>query len=30
MKDFDYVNFDSVNPLYFIINKLDRYIEESN
>ena len=30
MKYLDYVNIHSVNPLYFIIKKADRYIEESN
>ena len=30
MKDFDYVNIHSVNPLYFIIDKVDGYIEESS
>ena len=30
MKDFDYVNIHSVNPVYFIIDKVDGYIEESN
>ena len=30
MKDLDYVNIHNVNPLYFIINKADGYIEESN
>ena len=30
MKYLDYVNIHSVNPLYFIINKTDGYIEESN
>ena len=28
MKDFDYVNIQSVNPLYLIIDKADGYIEE--
>ena len=28
MKDFDYVNIQSVNPLYLIIDKVDGYIEE--
>ena len=28
MKDFDYVNINSVNPLYLIIDKVDGYIEE--
>ena len=28
MKDSDYVKTDSVNPLYFIIGKIDVYIEE--
>ena len=30
IKYLDYVNFHSVNPLYFIIDKVDGYIEESN
>ena len=30
MKDLDYVSIHSVNPLYFIINKANGYIEESN
>ena len=30
MKDRDYVNIHSVNPLYFIIDKADGYIEERN
>ena len=30
MKDFDYVNIHSVNPLYLIIGEVDGYIEESN
>ena len=30
MKDLDYVNIHSVNPLYFIIDKVDGYIKESN
>ena len=30
MKDLDYVNIHSVNPLYFIIDKVDGYIEESH
>ena len=30
MKDTDYVNIHSVNPLYLIIDKADGYIEESN
>ena len=30
MKDLDYVNIHSVNPLYFIINKADGYIAEIN
>ena len=30
MKDFDYVNIHSVNLLYFIIDEVDRYIEEKN
>ena len=28
MKDSKYVNIHSVNPLYFIVNKVDRFIEE--
>ena len=28
MKDSDYVKTDSVNPLHFIIGKIDVYIEE--
>ena len=28
MEDFDYVNIHSVNPLYLIIGKVDRYIEK--
>ena len=28
MKEFDYVNIQSVNPLYLIIDKVDGYIEE--
>ena len=30
MKDLDYVNIHSVNPLYFIINKADGCIAEIN
>ena len=30
MKDLDYVNIHSVNPLYFIFDKVDGYIEENN
>ena len=30
MKDLGYVNILSVNPLYFIIDKAEEYIEESN
>ena len=30
IKDFDYVNIQSVIPLYFIIGKVDGYIEEKN
>ena len=30
MKDFNYVNIHSGNPLYLIIGKLDGYIEEKN
>ena len=29
-KDLDYINIHSVNPLYFIIDKADGYIEVSN
>ena len=29
MKNFKYVKIPSVNPLYLIINKINRYIEES-
>ena len=29
-KDFDYVKINSVNPLYLIIDKVDRYIKESD
>ena len=29
-KDVDYINIHSVNPLYFIIDKADGYIEGSN
>ena len=28
MKDSDYVNINSVNPLYLVVNKPDVYIEE--
>ena len=28
MKDFDYVNNHSVNPLYLIVSEVDGYIEE--
>ena len=28
MKDFDYANILSVNPLYLIIDEVDRYTEE--
>ena len=28
MKNYDYVNIHSINPLYLIIDKVDRYIEE--
>ena len=28
IKDFDYVNIQSVIPLYFIIGEVDGYIEE--
>ena len=30
MKDFDYVKVYNVNPLYFIIDKVDEYIEKNN
>ena len=30
MKDSDYVKIKSVNPLYFIINKVDGHFEEKN
>ena len=30
MKDSDYVKINSVNPLYLIVGKVDRYIEERN
>ena len=30
MSDLDYVNIRSVNPLYFIIDEADGYIEKSN
>ena len=30
IKNFSYVNVNSVNPLYIIINKIDGYIEEIN
>ena len=30
MKGFDYVKINSVNPLYLIIGKADRYIKEVN
>ena len=30
IKDLDYVNIHSVNPLYLIIDKVDGYIEENN
>ena len=30
MKNLDYVNIHSVNPLYLIFDKIDGYIEESN
>ena len=29
IKDWKYVKIDSVNPLYFIINKVNRYLEEN-
>ena len=30
MKDSEYVKFNSINPLYLIIDKVDEYIEEKN
>ena len=30
MKDFEYVNIHSVNPVYFIAGEVNGYIEESN
>ena len=30
VKDSDYVKINSLNPLYLIIGKVDRYIEEKN
>ena len=30
IKDSDYVEINSVNPLYLIIDKVDGYIEEKN
>ena len=30
MKDFDYLRISSINPLYLIIDKVDRFIEENN
>ena len=30
MKNLSYVTIDNVNLLYFIIDKADKYIEESN
>ena len=30
MKDSDYVKINSVNHLYLMISKVDRYIEEKN
>ena len=30
IKNFSYVNVNSVNPLYIIVNKIDGYIEETN
>ena len=29
MKDLDYVNIHNVNPLYFVIAKVDGYIEKN-
>ena len=30
VKDSDYVKINSINPLYLIISKVDRYIKEKN
>ena len=30
LKDTDYVNIHSINPLYFIVDKADGYIGENN
>ena len=30
MKDFDYLKVNSVNSLYLIVDKIDRYIEAKN
>ena len=30
VKDLKYIKINSANPLYFVINKLNRYIEENN
>ena len=30
VKDLSYLKINSVNPLYIIINKINKYIEESN
>ena len=30
VKNLDYLKISSVNPLYLIINKINRHIEESN
>ena len=30
MKDFSYLNINSVNPLYLIIDEVDGYIERKN
>ena len=30
IKDSKYVNINSVNPLYLVINKVNQYFEENN
>ena len=30
VKDLSYATINSLNPLYLIINKINRYVEESN
>ena len=30
MKDSNYVKINSINPLYFIIDKVDGYLREKN